>query len=291
LVVIIMIKVSKASSKTPFHALQALPQLRQPEGFDIVDFETLSGFEPERRGEIRKVLTKYIEPYLRRDEPTALEQFLRETEHAIAIYKYQYNVQPTDNMQLSFDRRKAKTYLSKAATAVSTAQKSLQAIAGWPELSRFLERLFLAHRNGTQNQRVRHEKTVLQQIKLIEKSSKEREAFRSIQPEHLSDDLFNLKLLLILAAKRVTFQPGEVQRNDAAREFVDAMASAWFAAAGRRPTYSKPSPHSRRPSPFAELLTAINEKILDGKTRSANYFREYALQSVKRTKAKLKKKQ
>jgi hypothetical protein len=276
-----MKKGRKGPPKTGADFLDALPQFQPGGGFDIdhVNTETgsVSGFSPQRREEIRKVLTEHIEPYVRTvnwlDEPTGLERFLREAESAIAIYLDQRNVQP------AFDREKAKAYLGKAADAVSAAQKKLQAIAGWPELSSFLERLFATEGTGRENGFKMSEETLSQFHKKTRRERK-RGILRDLEPKHVALLLSRLEPLLTLAAERVEFQPGDYQRDDAAREFVDLLAFAWICGTGRLPTYSTPSPRSRRPSPFAELLTAINEKILDSKTRSSNSFRSYALQSV-----------
>jgi hypothetical protein len=283
--VVIMKKGRKGPPKTGAHFLDALPQFQPGGGFDIdhVNTETgsVSGFSPQRRKKIRKVLTEHIERHVRTvdwlEMPTGLERFLREAEHAIAIYLDQRN------LQFAFDREKAKAYLRKAAGAVSAAQKKLQAIVAWTELSSFLERLFAAVGAGRKNGFKMSEEALSQFHKKTRKERK-RGILRGLEPKHVALLLSQLEPLLTLAAERVEFQPGDYQRDNAAREFVDAMAFAWICGTGRLPTYSTPSPRSRRPSPFAELLTAINAKILDSKTRSSKSFRSYALQSVNRMK-------
>lgn len=122
----------RAPLKTDARLLEKLPQFGPATGLDI----RYADINPRRRQKIRKLLTGCIEPYVRTDEPNALGRFLRETEHNIAIYIDQRNMR-----QPAFDREKAKKYVHKAANTVRAAKKDLQAIAGWPELSSFLERL------------------------------------------------------------------------------------------------------------------------------------------------------
>src|SRR6476620_10920861 len=96
----------KGRKATPKTELDALPQFQPGRGFDIdyvnTETGTLSGFTSQRRTEIRNILTGQIEPYVRTvnwlEMPTGLERFLREAEHAIAIYLDQRN------LQLAFDR-------------------------------------------------------------------------------------------------------------------------------------------------------------------------------------------
>jgi hypothetical protein len=265
--------------------LEPLPQFRPGVGFDTdhVDIETGASLaiSPERHKQIRDLLEKHIQPYVRTvnwlDKPTELERFLREAVRAIAIYLDQRNV------QTAFDRKKAKKFLTDAADAVSAAQKKLQAIAGWTELSSFLERLLAAVGTGREKNFKMSEETLLQFHKRTRKERKRR-ILRGLEPKHLALLLSQLEPLLTLAAERVEFQPGDFQRDDAAQNFVDEMALVWIAGTGCLPTYSRQSTRSRRPSPFAELLIAINEKVFESKIRSHNDFREYALKSVKRMK-------
>jgi hypothetical protein len=272
----------RAPPKTDASLLEVLPQFGPATGLDI----RYADINPRRRQKIRKLLTGCIEPYVRTDEPNALGRFLRETEHNVAIYIDQRNAQ-----QPAFDREKAKKYLRKAANTVHAAQKDLQAIAGWPELSSFLERLSVRRARAWQNAaRGRDEpgrseggpsNSLLHEIKLIEKAKKERELLQAVQPRHLADVLFQLEPLLIIAIERVAFQSDE---DDAARNFTDAMASAWFDATGRLPTCAKKSIRSRGSSPFVELLTVINQKIFKPKMRSPNNFFQYGVKSVSRMK-------
>jgi hypothetical protein len=161
---------------------------------------------------------------------------------------------------------------------VRAAQKDLQAIAGWPELSSFLERLSV--QVGKRNEG-EPSNSVLHEIKRIEKAKTERDLLQVVQPRHLGDLLFQLEPLLNIAIERLALQSGE---DCAARDFTDAMASAWFDATGRLPTSAKKSIRSRGPSPFVELLRVINQKIFKPKMRSPNNFFQYAVKSVSRMK-------
>jgi hypothetical protein len=241
----------KIPPRTDPRLLESLPQFRPGLGFDTdhVDIETGASlaFSPERHKQIRDLLEKHIQQYVQTvnwlDKPTGLERFLREAVSAIAIYIDQRKV------QAAFDRKKAKRFLTDAADAVSAAQKKMQAIEGWAELSSFLERLLAKVGTGPENEM--SEETLM---------GRERRILRGLEPKQLALLLSQLEPLLTLAAERVQFQPGDFQRDDAAQNFVDEMASAWIAGTGCLPTYSRQSSRSRRPSPFAELLIAINKK-------------------------------
>jgi hypothetical protein len=259
----------RAPPKTDACLLEVLPQFGPATGLDI----RYADINPRRRQKIRKLLTGCIEPYVRPNEPNALGRFLRETEHNIAIYIDQRNAK-----QPAFDREKAKNCLRKAADTVHAAQTNVQAIAAWPELSSFFERLSVQAQTRSKGA---SPNSLLHQIRLIEKARKARELLHGIQPKHLAAALFELKQLLTIACERVALQSDE---DETTSNFVDAMASAWFDATGRLPTCARWSIRSRRASPFAELLRVINEKIFRPKMRSPNNFFQYGVKSVSRMK-------
>jgi hypothetical protein len=278
-----MSKGRKARPKTNARLLERLPQFQPSVGFDVDHVDIGTGaplsFSPKRHKQISNLLSKQVRQHVRTvnwlDKPTGLERFLREAVHAIAVYLHQCDVKG------AFDRKKAKVYLSDAADAVCAAQEKLQAIAGWPELSSFLERLFAEVGKRSKESSTN---SVLHQIKLFQNRREEREILGGVLPKRLASVLSQLEPLLTLAAERVEFLPGDFQRDDAAQEFVDKMALAWISGTGYLPTYSRPTARLRKPSPFAKLLRAVNQKVFNPKIRSPNDFREYALRSVKRMK-------
>jgi hypothetical protein len=239
----------------------------------------VSGFSARRRKKIRKILTEYIKPFVRTDQPNALEQFLQETEYNIAIYIGQRTAEQASALpplprRAAFDRKKAQNYLRKASNTVCAAQKDLRAIAGWPELSSFFERLSVQVGKWTKGQTPN---SLLHQIRLIEKANKERHLLQAVQPKYLAGQLFQLEPLLIIAIERIARQS---DADAAALNFVNAMASAWFDATGILPTSARRSIRSLRQSPFTELLQVINQKIFRPKVRSPNNFFQYAVKSV-----------
>jgi hypothetical protein len=275
----------KAPPRTNKDALKKLPQFRPSPSFDIhnADVETgsFSAFPPERLKEIKNLLTEHIQLHVRvvdwSGEPTGLERFLREAVNAIAIYINHRGVEP------AFDRNRAKILLTRANEAVCVAQAQLQAIAAWPELATFLERLFVGTGKETSSTS-RHMRKQVSESSSKASNQMKRKTLGILDPKSLAILLLQVEPLLTLAAERVEFQLGDFQRDDAAREFVDAMAFAWICGTARLPTYSSPSTRSRKPSPFAELIAAVNERIFSSGIRSPNNFREYGQGSVKRMK-------
>ena len=270
----------RAPPQTDRRLLAVLPRFGPARGFDIhhVDIKTgtFSRFTPQRRTKIRRLLTECLEPYVRTDEPNALERFLQEAEHNIAFYIGERNAQQAMKKRPAFNHDKAEDYLLKATRTVHATQKELLAIAGWPELSSFFERLSVQVRKWRKG---KSPNSFLHGIALTERAIKE---VHAVQPKHMTVALFQLEQLLLIAGDRVAFQSGE---DDAARNFVDAMASAWFDATGRLPTCARRSIRSRGRSPFAELLRVTNQKIFKPRLRSRNDFFEYGVKSVSRIKA------
>jgi hypothetical protein len=240
----------KAPPKTDTGELNKLPQFRPGPSFDIdhIDIQTgsLSAFPPERLKEIRNVLTEHIQSHVRvvewSGEPTGLERFLREAVKAIEIYVNQRKV------ERAFDREKAKILLTQAVEAVRVAQLRLQAIAGWTELSSFLESIFALQKSATSKE------ISLREFFKAARTQRKRRVLRTLEPKFLANLLIQLEPLLGLAAERVTFQPGDYQRDETAREFMDAMAFAWICGTGRLPTYSSPSLHIAAPPATGALL-------------------------------------
>jgi len=80
-----------------------------------------------------------------------------------------------------------------------------------------------------------------------------------------------------LALEKLELQPGDVQRDEIAREFASAMVFAWMSATGVVPTISK-----SKPLPFQRLLVTINRDILKAEVRHPTDFRYPAVFAVER---------
>jgi hypothetical protein len=106
--------------------------------------------------------------------------------------------------------------------------------------------------------------------------------YSDFAPDQIARRLSQLEAVVSLAAERVTFGPGDAQRDQIAQDFTDQLASAWYSATETLPTCSKPTPRLKNPSPFAHLLQTINQGLLKERHRSANNFHEYGIKSVKR---------
>lgn len=254
-------------------------------------------YPKDREDEIKNVLTRCIRPRLQSvmflDEQTSLDRFLRHAIHALAVYIHK------SNSNRNFDRAQAACRLREAVGSVCTARERLESITGWPELTAFVESI-LVHAGKTNRNRgaedearkefnqsspqIRiddREQQLRSLIRELRLHDKEREEFHKFSPQTLAAQLRRLEEVLMVAAERVKFQPGDYQRKDFVQKFVDEIAFAWICGTGQLPTYSKPSHRSRNQSPFADLLIAINGTILPDHIRSRNDFRDYGQNSVK----------
>jgi len=104
-------------------------------------------------------------------------------------------------------------------------------------------------------------------------------SYSQFAPDQIAWRLSQLETVVSLADERVTFGPGDAQRDQIAQDFTDQLASAWHSATGRNPTYSRSTP---RPSPFARLLETINQRLLNKRHQSPNNFSGYGAQATKR---------
>jgi hypothetical protein len=90
------------------------------------------GPQNTREKRIDDVLSNFMAPYIR--DATKLQPFLNDAKRAIAGY---VGVRETE-----YDRRKAKKLLKETLTSLETTRRKLQEIAGWPELSIYLKRVY-----------------------------------------------------------------------------------------------------------------------------------------------------
>jgi hypothetical protein len=254
--------------KTPGDYLARLPQF-EPRPSPFCDLQ-------EERGESKQtleqriddVLSAFMAPYIH--DAMRVKLFLRDAKRAIAAY--------VGSRETEYDRREAKNLLSETSSVLETTRRKLQKIAQWPELSNYLRRVY---RDATPTERPepsshKQVKKELQRIDDLDRS------YSDFAPDQISLRLSQLEAVVSLTAERVTFGPGEAQRDQIAQDFADQLASAWLQATETSPTCSRPTPRLKNLSPFARLLKTINQELLEDRHQSANNFLEYGVKSVKR---------
>ena len=232
-----------------------------------IPFADLQEYDVQERGEQRidDALSAFMAPYIH--DAISLELFLKDAKRAIAAY--------VGARETEYDRRKAKKLLSATSIALETTERKLQEIARWPELPNYLKRL---HRDATlaEQPQPSSRKQVKQELRRSDRR------YSDFAPDQMRLRLNRLETVVRLAAERVTFGPGDVQRDQIAQDFADQLASAWLRATKTLPTCSRPTPRLKNPSPFARLLETINQRLLKERHRSSNNFFEYGVKSVKR---------
>jgi hypothetical protein len=276
--------------KTKPSVLESLPQFQPETNFDIDHIEPATGeyraFSATRQAELSQILNERIRPHLQKfeqkEQEARLKRFLKAALSAIATYEHQREE------QASFDRDEARKIVLAAHTAVWDARCALLSLAKDRHLSRFLERLFVhqkAEIASSETSALRRRDAKKDLARQIEESEKSLCSYRAFNPNIVADQLSRLEPCLMLAAERLLFQPGDIQRDEIARTFTDMMVSAWMEATGKIPSYAKPSPRSRNPSPFALLLSSVNKGFLQPAYQSKNNFRDYASASIKQLKS------
>jgi hypothetical protein len=290
---------SKRREKTPQDYLARLPQFEpRPVPFADLREEDSVGRLPEQFGpqEMREkriddVLSKFMAPYI--SDATKLQPFLNDAKRAIAGY--------VGARETEYDRRKAKKLLSAASIALETTKRKLQEIARWPELSNYLKRLHRDAAGGgemSRNEAIRllvrgmlpanalaeqpqpsSPKQVKQELR--RRASLDRN-YSDFAPDQIRLRISQLETVVSLADERVTFGPGDAQRDQIAQDFTDQLASAWLRATERSPTCSRPTRRLKNPSPFAGLLETINQRLLNKRHQSPNNFFEYGAKAIKR---------
>ena len=237
---------------------------------------------PHGEQRIDDVLSKFMAPYIR--DATKLKPFLKDAKRAIAGY--------VGARETEYDRRKAKTLLTETLTSLETTRRKLQEIAGWPELSNYLKRVYRdAPGEGavtrpdlvTPTPTERPEpSSAEEQVELArQRTAALEKSYSQFAPDQIAWRLDHLETVLSLAAERVTFGPGDAQRDKIAQDFTDQLASAWHSATERNPTCSRPTQRLKNPSPFARLLETINQRLLSELHQSKNNFFEYGVKARK----------
>jgi hypothetical protein len=266
---------------TPFADLQEYDvQVQRERGIDVQDpygvevqRKREQGIDVQKIGDqgeqrIDDVISKFMAPYIR--DATKLQPFLKDAKCAIAGY--------VGARETEYDRRKAKELLSAASIDLETTERKLQEIARWPELTNYLKRL---HRASTLAEQPEPSSRKQVKQKLRRRADLDR-SYSDFAPDQMRLRLSRLETVVSLAAERVTFGPGDAQRDKIAQDFADQLASAWHSATERVPTFSRPTPRLKNTSPFARLLETINQKLLKERHRSPNNFFEYGAKAIKR---------
>jgi hypothetical protein len=265
--------------KTTADYLARLPQFEpRPVPFaDLQEYDVQvqreQGIDVQQQGKQRidDVLSKFMSLHIR--DATKLKPFLNDAKRAIAAY--------VGARETEYDRRKAKRLLS--ATSIATTKRTLQEIAQWPELSNYLKRLYRDASEWPWKIKIK----MATSPRLAKRPQRRRKAdlgrsYSDFAPAQTAQRLSQLETVVSLAAERVTFGPGDAQRDQIAQDFTDQLASAWHSATERKPTYSRPTPRLKHPSPFARLLETINQRLLKERHRSPNNFSEYGAKAIKR---------
>jgi hypothetical protein len=238
-----------------------------------VQVQREQGIDVPREQRIDDVLSKFMARYIR--DATKLEPFLNDAKRAIAAY--------VGARETEYDRQKAKKLLSDTSIALETTQRKLQEIARWPELSNYLKRLYRDASEWPWEFKIK----MATSPRLAKRPQRRRKAdlgrsYSDFAPAQTARRLNQLETVVSLAAERVTFGPGDAQRDQIAQDFTDQLASAWHSATKMLPTCSRPAPRLKNPSPFARLLETINQRLLKERHRSPNDFFEYGVKARKR---------
>jgi len=222
----------------------------------------------QREQLIDDVLSKFMAPHIH--DATKLKPFLKDAKRAIAGY--------VGARETEYDRRKAKELLSATSIDLETTKRKLQEIAQWPELSNYLKHL---HRDAslTEQPQPSSWKQVKQELRRRADLGR---SYSDFAPDQISLRISRLETVVSIAAERVTFGPGDAQRDQIAQDFTDQLAFTWHSATAMLPTYSRPTPRLKNPSPFARLLETINQNLLKERHRSPNNFFEYGAKAIKR---------
>jgi hypothetical protein len=245
-----------------------------------VQVQREQGIDVPREQRIDDVLSKFMAPYIR--DATKLEPFLNDAKRAIAGY--------VGARETEYDRRKAWKLLLETLSDLETTKRKLQEIAQWPELSNYLKRL---HRDAPPAPQPHRDAPPAEQPQPSSRKQVKQElrrkaglgrSYSDFAPDRIAWRLSQLETVVSLAAERVSFGPGDAQRDkrdQIAQDFADQLVSAWHSATERVPTCSRPTQRLKNPSPFARLLETINQRLLKEHHRSPNNFFEYGVKSVK----------
>ena len=228
--------------RTPQSDLDRLPQFEPDHTFRLDETHHESGlpFPESRARQIRDVLSSAMKDHVRearfQGKSTSLERFLRNAMLAIATYESR------SLRRRAYDRGKASKLLKEVRVALWAFQRALERTVEWKQLDRYLTSLFVAARKQNERQHVAHaadrrpDATVKRYARALLEARKladlYRAEFRARSPRGILNQLRHLEALLSLALEKLELQPGDVQRDEIAREFASAMMLAWMSATG-----------------------------------------------------------
>jgi hypothetical protein len=255
------------SPPTQKEELEKLPQFEP-------DYCERPNFSSEREAQIRKLLADFIRVHVRSiewdGELTGMDRFIENAVLAIASFEYRRGI------EVNFDRRIAKEALKLAVGRVLDTRRALEQVARNRELSKFLEDIFVTDIRGNDAQETKRGRS---RTSAFRRSRGVLEAYRKIAPQALADHLMSLEPILTIAVERVEYQSGDFQRDKIAQDLCDDLALAWISGTGRLPTFSKPNPRLRNKSGFAELLSLVNNSIIEPQFKHKADFRNYGVNS------------
>jgi hypothetical protein len=258
---------------TPKEDLEKLPQFEP-------DYCERPNFSSEREAHIRKLLADFIGIHIRSvewdGELTGMDRFIKNAILAIARFEHRRGIEG------NFDRGIAKDALKQTVGMVLDTRRALEQIARNRELSKFLENIFVTDIRGNDTET----KPGRSITSAFRRSRGVLEAYKKIAPQALADHLMSLEPILTIAVERVEFQAGDFQRDSIAQDLSDDLALAWISGTGKLPTFSRPHPRLRHKSSFAELLSLVNNSIIEPQFRHKTDFRNHGVNSRNRMRKK-----
>ena len=215
--------------RTPRSDLDRLPQFEPDHTFRLDETQHESGlpFPESRARQIRDVLSAAMKDHVRKarfqGKSTSLERFLGNAMLAIATYESR------SLRRRAYDRGRASKLLKEVRVALWAFQRALERTVEWKQLDRYLESLFVADRKQNERQQWHTRQTgdptrrlkrrVRALLEARKRADRYRAEFRSRSPRGILNQLEHLEALLTLALEKLEFQPGDVQRDEIAREF------------------------------------------------------------------------
>jgi hypothetical protein len=260
--------------------LAELPQFKPDHTipYHHIDFDNGNHtiFSPERTDKIKSALVNFISVYVRsvnwEGKLTGIDRFVNNAMRAIAQYERRKS-----NMA-KFDRQYAKDTLRATVDKILDASRALERIAANNELAHFLEQIFVTLMKDFHRETAR-KLTARALTASLRRSERWRKNYQEFAPHMMAARLMRLEQVLTAAAERVELRPGDFQRDEIAQELCNELAFAWISGTGQLPTFSESNSRLRNKSPFAELLSLINDSILDPRYRQESSFRTYGVKA------------
>src|SRR5262249_9552455 len=159
---------------------------------------------------IDDVLSKFMARHIH--DATKLKPFLKHAKRAIAGY--------VGARETEYDRRKAKKLLS--SIALEKTKRKLQEIAQWPELSNYLKHLHRDAAGGgemSRNEAIRLLVRGMLPANALAEQPQLGRSYSDFAPDQIAWRLSQLETVVSLAVERVTFRPGDAQRDKIAQDF------------------------------------------------------------------------